>query len=216
MSEKINYRQVLLQAGIEMQRRDLTVETWGNISLRDTETGKIYLTPSGMPYDTLQEEDVCVLDKDGNVIEGTRKPSVEKMLHVRIYQNRKDVNAILHTHPVNSTVFGVLHQGIPVVTDELAQAIGGPVQCAEYALPGSMELAENTMHALGNVQACLLANHGAVCVGKDIKECFKVATVLESAAEIYQKALAIGKPQEITKENTDWMRDFAVNHYGQK
>jgi ribulose-5-phosphate 4-epimerase/fuculose-1-phosphate aldolase len=50
----------------------------------------------------------------------------------------------------------------------------------------------------------------------DMKECFKVATVLESAAEIYQKALAIGKPQEITKENTDWMRDFAVNHYGQK
>jgi ribulose-5-phosphate 4-epimerase/fuculose-1-phosphate aldolase len=53
MSEKINYRQILLQAGIEMQKRDLTVETWGNISLRDTETGKIYLTPSGMPYDTL-------------------------------------------------------------------------------------------------------------------------------------------------------------------
>jgi Ribulose-5-phosphate 4-epimerase and related epimerases and aldolases len=216
MSEMINYKQILLRAGIEMQKRDLTVETWGNISVRDPETGHIYLTPSGMAYDTLKEEDVCVLDGNGNVIEGTRKPSVEKMLHVLVYQNRKDVFAILHTHPVNSTVFGVLHQGIPVVTDEMAQAIGGAVQCADYALPGSQELAENVMHALGNVQACLMANHGAVCVGKDMKECFKVATVLETAAEIYQRALTIGRPQEISKENTDWMRDFAVNHYGQK
>ncbi len=212
----INYKQILLRAGIEMQKRDLTVETWGNISVRDPETGHIYLTPSGMAYDTLKEEDVCVLDGNGNVIEGTRKPSVEKMLHVLVYQNRKDVFAILHTHPVNSTVFGVLHQGIPVVTDEMAQAIGGAVQCADYALPGSQELAENVMHALGNVQACLMANHGAVCVGKDMKECFKVATVLETAAKIYQRALTIGRPQEISKENTDWMRDFAVNHYGQK
>lgn len=216
MSENTNYKQILLQAGIEMQKRDLTVETWGNLSVRDPETGKIYLTPSGMAYDTLQESDVCVLDEKGNIIEGTRKPSVEKMLHVLIYQNRKDVQAILHTHPVNSTVFGVLHQSIPVITDEMAQAIGGPVQCAEYALPGSMELAENVMHALGNVQACLMANHGAVCVGKDMKECFKVATVLETSSDVYQKALAAGKPYEISKENADWMRDFAVNQYGQK
>lgn len=216
MSENKNFKKILLQAGIEMQNRNLTVETWGNISVRDPETGSIYLTPSGMPYDTLKEEDVCVLDKDGNVIEGTRKPSVEKMLHVLIYQNRADVQAILHTHPVNSTVFGILHQSMPVVTDEMAQAIGGAVQCAEYALPGSQQLAENVMHALGNVQACLMANHGAVCVGRDMKECFKVATVLETSAEIYQKACAIGRPFEITKENTDWMRDFAVNHYGQK
>jgi L-fuculose-phosphate aldolase len=216
MSKNTDYKQILLQAGIEMQKRNLTVETWGNISVRDPETGKIYLTPSGMPYDTLKEEDVCVLDAQGNVVEGKRKPSVEKMLHVLVYQKRSDVQAILHTHPVNSTVFGVLHQNIPVVTDEMAQAIGGEVKCAEYALPGSMELAENVMHALGSVQACLMANHGALCVGKDMKECFKVATVLETAAEIYQQALTIGTPQEISKENTDWMRDFAVNHYGQK
>ena len=133
-----------------------------------------------------------------------------------IYQHRSDVNAILHTHPVNSTVFGVLHQSIPVVTDEMAQAIGGEVQCAEYALPGSMELAQNVTSALGSVQACLLANHGALCVGADMKECFKVAVVLETSSEIYQKALAVGRPVQISKENTDWMRDFAVHHYGQK
>lgn len=211
----MNYKQMIIEAGIEMEKKDLTVETWGNISLCD-ENGKIYLTPSGMPYNTLKEEDVCVLDMNGNILEGERKPSVEKMLHVLIYQRRKDVHAILHTHPLSSTIFGVLHQNIPVITDEMAQAIGGEVKCAEYALPGSIELAQNANEALGNVQAVLLANHGAVCVGKDMKECFKVATVLESAAEIYAKALAIGKPVTIAKENVDWMRDFALYHYGQK
>lgn len=211
----MNYKQMIIEAGREMETKNLTVETWGNISLRD-ENGRIYLTPSGMPYNTLKEEDVCVLDMEGNVIEGARKPSVEKMLHVLIYQRRKDVKAILHTHPVSSTVFAVLHRSIPVVTDEMAQAIGGEVKCAEYALPGSLELAQNVNEALGDVQAVLMANHGAVCVGKDMKECFKVATVLESAADIYQKALAVGKPVEITKENADWMRDFALYHYGQK
>ena len=210
------FKQAVLQAGKAMQSRNLTIETWGNISVRDPETGYIYLTPSGMPYDTINEDDICVLDKDGNVIEGKRKPSVEKMLHVLIYQNRKDVNAILHTHPLSSTVFAVLHKDIPCVTDEMAQAIGGSVKCAEYALPGSMELAGNCLKALGSSMAVLLANHGAVCLGRNMKECFKVATVLETSADIYQKALAIGQPQEISKENTDWMRDFALNKYGQR
>lgn len=212
----MNYKQQVIEAGMQMASQDLTIETWGNLSLRDPTNGHIYLTPSGMPYDTLKEEDICVLDKEGNLIEGKRKPSIESMLHVRIYQNRSDVNAIMHTHPVSSTVFGVLHQSIPVVTDEMAQAIGGDVNCAEYALPGSLELAENVCNALGTTQACLLSNHGALCAGKDMKECFKVAKVLETSADIYYKALCIGKPVTISKENVDWMRDFALNKYGQK
>jgi L-fuculose-phosphate aldolase len=209
-------KNIILDAGREMQKRNLTVETWGNISVRDPATHRIYLTPSGMPYDTLVSDDICVLDENGNSISGERKPSVEKGLHVLIYQSRKDVHAILHTHPLDSLVFAVLHKPIPTVTDELAQAIGGQVECAEYALPGSDELAKNTMKALGDRQACLLANHGAVCVGRNMQECFKVAAVLETGAHIYAKALSIGKPKVIDDDKVKWMRDFAVNHYGQR
>lgn len=138
-----NFKQSILQAGKAMQKKDLTVETWGNLSIRDPQTNQIFLTPSGMPYDTLEEDDIVVLDEKGNILEGKRKPSVEKMLHVLIYQARPDVNAIIHTHPVDSTVFAVLHESIPVVTDEIAQAIGGSIDCAQYALPGSMELAQD-------------------------------------------------------------------------
>ncbi len=209
------YKQTLLKAGITLKEKGLTIETWGNISIKDPLTNNIYITPSGMAYDSITEEDICVLDKDGNLIEGSRRPSIEKQLHVLIYQTRKDVNAIVHTHPIDSTIFGVLHRSIPVITDEMAQAIGNEVRCADYALPGSEQLAINAIKALDDSQAVLLSNHGAVCVGKDINECFKVATVLETSAQIYYKALTIGTPIEIKKEDIEWMRDFALNKYGQ-
>ncbi len=209
------YKQTLLKAGITLKEKGLTIETWGNISIKDPLTNNIYITPSGMAYDSITEEDICVLDKDGNLIEGSRRPSIEKQLHVLIYQTRKDVNAIVHTHPIDSTIFGVLHRSIPVITDEMAQAIGNEVRCADYALPGSEQLAINAIKALDDSQAVLLSNHGAVCVGKDINECFKVATVLETSAQIYYKVLTIGTPIEIKKEDIEWMRDFALNKYGQ-
>ena len=209
------YKQKLLQAGLSMKDKNLTIETWGNISIKDPNTNHIYITPSGMPYDSITEKDICVLDQNGNQIEGNRKPSIEKQLHVLIYQTRKDINVILHTHPIDSTIFGVLHKSIPVITDEMAQAIGTEVQCTDYALPGSNQLAKNAVEALGNSKAVLLSNHGAVCVGKDMQECFKVATVLETSATIYYKALMIGTPIKIKQEDVDWMYDFAQNKYGQ-
>jgi L-fuculose-phosphate aldolase len=213
MADK-DYRQLIVDAGKAMIGQGLTIETWGNLSLRDPASGLIYITPSGMAYDTLTPEDVVVLHPDGSTAEGIREPSVEKLLHSMIYQHRPDVNAVLHTHPEHSLVFAVLHRDIPVVTDELAQAVGGPVRCAAYALPGSQQLAENGVEALGSVQACLLANHGAVCVGKDMEECFRVAAVLEAGAEVYARACAIGTPVAENPADVAWMRDFAVNRYG--
>ena len=162
--------------------------------------------------------DLVFLDPEGKVCEGSRIPSIETQMHVKIYQNRPDVYAILHTHPVSSTVFGVLRKPIPVITDEIAQAIGGEISVADYALPGTDLLAENTVKVLGEKNACLLANHGAVCVGKDLNACFKAAIVLETGAEIYQKALAVSgcEPVELKEDDVKAMYDFAQNHYGQR
>ena len=109
----------------------------------------------------------------------------------------------------------LLHEDIPPVIDEAAQAMGGDVKTAEYALPGTKELAQNALAALGNGAACLLANHGAVCVGKDANAAFKVCNVLEMTAHIYYRARSIGEPEPISRENVEYMRDFAANRYGQ-
>lgn len=211
----MDYCQMLLDAGMKMLASGLTVETWGNISIRDPESGLIYVTPSGMPYSTLHKEDIVVMNSSFEVVEGFRRPTIEHELHIRLLNRRKDINAIIHTHPVYSQVFALLHEDIPAVIDEAAQVFAGPVKCAEYALPGSGELAENVDKAMGDTFACLMANHGAVCMGADIDAAFKACTVLEMTARIYYMARCIGTPVPLKDENIKIMRSFALNQYGQ-
>ena len=143
-------KQQVIDAGIRMLKNGITIGTWGNISLRDPESGLIYLTPSGMAYDTLVREDIVVLTPDGTIREGKRKPSVEKELHLSVYRARPEVNAVVHTHPIYSTAFSSMGEGIPLLLDEAAQVLGAPVQAAKYALPGSPELARSCVEALGD------------------------------------------------------------------
>lgn len=211
----MNYKRFLIDACLRMLNSGLTVETWGNISVRDPETGYVYLTPSGMPYDTLVEDDIVVMDIDGNRIEGERKPTIEHAMHLGIMKNRPDVNAVVHTHPVYSQIFALLHEDIPPVIDEAAQILGD-VRVTEYALPGSPEMAENAIKTLGNDAACLLANHGAVAVGKDMDAAFRVCTILEMTSQIYYMARCIGEPKPIDAEKVAYMKDFVANRYGQR
>ena len=211
----MNCKEKLLWAGKEMLRRGLTVETFGNLSIRDPETGLVYLTPSAMAYHTITEEDVVVMDLKGSVVEGSRKPTIEKEVHLSLYRAHPEVNAIIHTHPVHSQVFAVLRKPIPPVMDEAAQVLGGTVKVADYGLPGTKELADNVCRAMeGRVRACLMANHGAVCEGANMEQAFKVCTVLEMTAEVYRLALSVGEPVVLPDDLVDEMWDFANNRYG--
>ena len=212
----MNYKRFLIDACLRMVKSGLTVETWGNISVRDPETGYVYLTPSGMPYDSIVEDDIVVMDVDGNRIEGERKPTIEYAMHLGLMKNRPDINAVVHTHPVYSQVFALLHENIPPVIDEAAQILGGEVKVTDYALPGSPEMAANAIEAIGEEASCLLANHGAVAVGKDMDAAFRVCTVLEMTAHIYYMARCIGTPKPIDDDKVAFMKDFVANHYGQR
>lgn len=211
----MNCKEKLVRAGREMLGRGLTVETFGNLSIRDPETGLVYLTPSAMAYHTITEEDVVVVDMEGNLVEGHRRPTIEKEVHLSLYRAHPEVNAIIHTHPIHSQVFAVLRRPIPPVMDEAAQVLGGTVKVAEYALPGTKALAQSVCAAMeGRVRACLMANHGAVCVGATMEQAFKVCTVLEMTAEVYRLALSVGEPVVLPDELVDEMWDFANNRYG--
>ena len=213
----MDYCDLIVEAGKKMLHSNLTVETWGNISYRDTKEDLIYITPSGMNYDTMTLLDVVTCDYSGNIIKGDRKPSVEKELHIKIYNERKDINAIIHTHPIYSLVFASLGEDIPLFIDEAAQTLGDTVRVAEYALPGTKELAENCFKALGSkANACLLKSHGAVCCGRDMDAAFKVAKVLEMTAQVYQMARVIGKPQLLSEANILAMQEFVRESYGQR
>lgn len=213
----MDYKQFIVESGLRMLKSGLTVETWGNIAVRDTETGLIYLTPSGMAYDSIRPEDVVVVNDKCEIVDGFRKPTIEAGMHVHILNSRPEINAVVHTHPIYSQVFAAMHRDIPQIIDEAAQLLGGPCRCAEYALPGSPELAENVVRALGDKNmSCLMANHGAVCLGNDMDTAFRVCTVLEMTAQIYQMVLAIGQPVPLRQEDIDFMRDFVLHRYGQR
>ncbi|MGC9321777.1 MAG: class II aldolase/adducin family protein [Kosmotogaceae bacterium] len=206
---------LVLDACKRMEDRGMTVGTWGNISVRvDDET--FLITPSGMSYGSLKIDDIVMADMNGNTIDSKRKPSIEHALHRTIYRHRPDVGAVIHTHPQYSTAFAIARKDIPAVSEELIQIIGEGVKCAEYALPGTEELAANVVSALGNNNAALVANHGAVCVGDDLSDAFKVAEVLEKSAKTIIMATILGTPKVISHDECLKMQDFVKNHYGQK
>lgn len=214
----MNYKKLIVESGLKMLNSGYTIETWGNISCRDPETNLVYLTPSGMDYTTINENDIVVVDLEGNIVDGFRKPTIETELHLAIYKARRDVKAIVHTHPLYSTVFSCIGEDIPLVTDEAAQTLGAIVRTADYALPGSHELAVNSVNALGQeANACLLKSHGAVCVGETMDDAFKVSKVLEVTAQILYMIRSIGKDFDpISEENIKAMQYFVKNIYGQR
>ena len=210
-------RQLLVDSGKRLLETKLTIETWGNLSLRDPDSGEIYISPSAMDYRQMKKEDIIVLRPDGSLLEGKRKPSIETGLHLEVYARRPDVNAILHTHPMASMVFACAGEAIPVISDEAAQTLGAPVPVCPYALPGSRELAQCCAETLGTGMACLLQSHGALCVGKNMDAAFKTAAVLEATAELYWRIRTMGAaPLPISQKNIACMWDFAQNRYGQE
>ena len=213
-----NWKREVIDAGIRMLSEGITIGTWGNVTVRDPETGYVYLSPSGMPYKTLMEDDIVVVRLDGSRVEGERKPTIETEMHLAIYRARPACNAIIHTHPVYSTAFSAMGEDIPLLLDEAAQVLGDVVRTTAYALPGSQELADECVKALGDkAMACLLRSHGAVCLGKDLEQAFGNSTVLEATARVYSIIRSMGKQFDpISPENIAFMQNFVKNSYGQR
>lgn len=213
-----NWKREVIDAGVRMLGEGITIGTWGNVTVRDPETGYVYLSPSGMPYKTLVEDDIVVVRLDGSRVEGGRKPTIETEMHLAIYRARPECNAVIHTHPIYSTAFSAMGEDIPLLLDEAAQVLGDTVRTTAYALPGSQELADECVKALGDkAMACLLKSHGAVCLGRDLEQAFGNSTVLEATAKVYSIIRSMGGQfQPISPENIAFMQEFVRTSYGQK
>ncbi|MBT3321877.1 MAG: class II aldolase/adducin family protein [Anaerolineae bacterium] len=216
MKIKNNLKEIIVETGIKMLAEGLTVGTWGNFSVRDPETGLIYITPSGMAYNSLQTEDVVVLDKDANLADGKRIPSIEHPMHLALYAARADVNAVVHTHPIYSTVLGVNGMELPAISEDFAQIVGYKMSCSKYALPGTKELGQNVVKGLGKENGVLLPNHGTVVVGANMPAALTICHVVEKSAQTYILAKSIGTPNIIPDADIKAMQDYVQNEYGQK
>jgi L-ribulose-5-phosphate 4-epimerase len=180
----------------------------GNISLRVAHQHAVAITPSGRAYLKMAVKDVCVIDFDGNPLDGSLKPSIEAGMHLAIYKQRADVKAVIHTHQTYASVLSILQQPIPALFDEIIVEIGKEVEVIPYAFSGSSELVQNVIAALSNQCHCyLIQNHGALSLGSDMQRAMKNAELLENVARIYYHALAAGL--DISKLPADAIEHFA-------
>ncbi|MCY6370783.1 class II aldolase/adducin family protein [Clostridium ganghwense] len=213
MNNYMEEKRMVIEAGKTMLNSGLTVGTWGNLSVRTADGKYIVITPSGVDYEKITPEMMSLVDMDGKLVSG-KKPSIEAGLHLGIYKKREDVNAVIHTHSIYTCAVAATRTDVPAVLDEMAQIVGGGIKTAKYGLPGSQELASNCAEALGDRMAVLLANHGGVCVGKDLKDAFKITNVVEVSLKSYCLAKSIGNPVALDDKDVNFMRDFFLNSYG--
>jgi len=185
-------REVLIHLCRELTRRGLTHGKSGNISIRRSAT-TFFISPTGVPYDALEPEDIPYMDFDG-VWYGRLKPSSEWRFHRDIMKNRDDVGVIVHTHSRYATALASMGRGIPAFHYMVAVAGGADIRCAPYATFGSQELSDNALEALMDRKACLLANHGVIAVGEGPKAALDLAGEVENLAAQYCTTLEIGAP----------------------
>jgi Ribulose-5-phosphate 4-epimerase and related epimerases and aldolases len=182
----------------KMWEGGLVVGSAGNVSRR-IDAERIAITPSAVPYETMTAEQIVIVDVTSGAAE-SGVPSYELPMHLAIYRSHPEIHAIVHTHAPYVTTLSVLRKPLPPVIDEMVLYLGGPIAVADYAFTGTEMVGTNVVRALGDHTGVLLANHGNVCVGRDLAQAFHVAVVMEASARVYVQALAIGEPVELPND----------------
>ncbi len=183
----------LVRYGRRLTADRLTTGTGGNLSLIDRQQQRIWITPSGIPYDELQPARIAILDLEGRHLAGAA-PSSEWHLHLEIYRRRPEIGGVVHTHSPFATTFAILRREIPACHYLLGIGGSGRLRVAPYALFGTPELGRVTATALGSDNCILMANHGLLAVGGSLEKAYDIALYCEEVAELYYRALAIGEP----------------------
>jgi L-fuculose-phosphate aldolase len=206
-------RDELVVTAKRMSELGLTPGMSGNVSVRGP--SGIFVTPSGMPYSELRPDDAVDIKEDGSIRPGQRMPSTEWRLHRDILGARQDITAIVHTHSLYCTTISMLRRPIPAVHYMIVLAGSDEIPCADYATFGSAQLALNAVTALRGGDACLLANHGMVALGRTLPAALKLAAEVETLASQYWHAAQVGSPHVLDRDELIKVRDrFA--EYGQR
>lgn len=219
MNDKIdltlNAKKIVCDAGRQLLERGLVEGTWGNCSMR-IDDERMAITPSGRRYEDLTMDDIVIMNYHSLVVEGNIRPSSEKKLHARIYKTRKEIHAVIHTHQPYASTVAAARQDLPPILDDQAQILGPSVRCADYALPNTKKIVKTTTNALKGRFAALMANHGAITIGRTMEEAVLAALVLEKACKSFIEAQFIGGAQKISKMEAWMMHKVYLFLYSRK
>ena len=210
---EIELREEIIRTGIRMNELGINQGTSGNISVRWQEG--ILLTPTGIPYEELNPEDICYQNWEGEV-EGRLERSSEWRFHLAIQKNRKDVNAVVHTHSNHATALAIQEMEIPAIHYMVAAGGGPNIRCAPYATFGTKELSQHALKALENRKCCLLAHHGVIATGSSISKALWLAGEGETLAKQYLLILSTGKEAKLLSGDEIERVRIKMSDYGLK
>lgn len=196
--EKI--RKQVLEAILEAVDMGLIHGTSGNIALKDDEEDIIAITPSGISYNTMTAEDIAIVDMDGKWLEGPYKPSSEYPMHTAVIRARKDVKATVHTHSMYATIMAMGDSpSLRPITPPQCEFT--PVKIVPFTMPGSNDVADKVVEALGETgTACLIKNHGMFTCGKSLKAAMHATIYTEEMAQTTYLAKVLGNYQPMPEE----------------
>jgi len=192
----------IVEIGRRMYARGYTASNDGNISVR-IGTDRLLMTPKSVCKGFMTPDMMCVTDLNGTKIAGDRDPSSEALMHLEVYRQRPDVNAVVHAHPPTATGFAVA--GIPLDRAVLAEVLTtlGSIPLAEYATPSTAELPEAVRKYIKAHDGMLLANHGALTVGADLYSAYYKMETIEHFAHISLVARMLGRENLISREEVN-------------
>lgn len=208
-------REELVTLHLELPKNNLVAWTSGNVSIRDPESGFVVIKPSGLRYEQIRAQDMVVVNLEGDIIEGSLKPSSDTLSHLYIYRAMPHINGIVHTHSRHATAFAALGRPIPCYLTAQADEFGGEIPCGGFALIGGEEIGKVVVESIGNSPACLLKNHGVFTVGKSGEAAVKAAIMVEDIAATVFLALQMGTPDVIPQELIEKLNYRYQNIYGQ-
>jgi L-ribulose-5-phosphate 4-epimerase len=210
-------RERVLKAAKKLREYDLIVMAGGTVCARDTETGYIVITPSGMEYDDLTWEDMCVIDININKIEGRRRHSITSDIFIEILRARPDLHAVTHSHSRYATAFACINREIPVITTTHGNLVGGPVPCTSWVHPDphTREYLEDIAKTFGNGYACNIRSHGLLAGGRTVEEAIENLITCEVSAQTCFIAEQMGKPYYLSPDETKRAFNFCKSSVGQ-
>ena len=170
-----------------MVERGYLLGTVGNLSARADGTDLVVITPTSLPYDTMTEDDLVVVNLNGEIVSGKHQPSIECSMHLGVYRARPELRALVHTHSKYATTVSLIKELdiMPAIDTEQSLYLGGDINIVPFAFPGSKELAEYVKDGIGTTAGLMMANHGALGVGISMKDAVIASDIIERNSEMY-------------------------------
>jgi L-fuculose-phosphate aldolase len=207
MINEYKLKELICEIGRRVYAKGFAAANDGNISIRLNDR-EILCTPTMMSKGFMKPEDLCKVDYEGKQLAGTRKRSSEILLHLAVYKNRPDVNAVVHCHPPHATAFAVAGVPIPKCVLPEVEVFLGEVPTAIYETPGTQKFAETIVPHLKASNTIILANHGTVTFGPDLEKAYWNSEIIDAYCKILILSRQLGNVNYFSQQQTRELLDL--------